>query len=158
MIGPPGAGKIMLAQRLPGIRPLLSFEEALETSTVFSVASLLHNQPLMALRPFRSPHHTISDAGLFGGGHIPRPGEVSPAHNEILFLDEFPEFRHNILDRIDLRIEIPAVRYKDLQSTQPVESSATIRDRVIHARKLQLERFAQESIYSGSLILDHSRC
>ncbi|MCE5243312.1 MAG: YifB family Mg chelatase-like AAA ATPase, partial [Desulfobacteraceae bacterium] len=209
----------MLAQRLPGILPALSFEEALETSKIFSVAGLLQNAPLMVRRPFRSPHHTISDAGLVGGGHIPRPGEVSLAHNGVLFLDEFPEFRRNvldllrqpledgqvtiaraamsltyparfmlvaamnpcpcghsgdpsrpcscsgqqiqryrgrisgpILDRIDLHLDVPAVRYEDLHSTRQVESSAVIRARVIEARRRQLERFSGEAVYSNALM------
>jgi magnesium chelatase family protein len=219
MIGPPGAGKTMLAQRLPGILPLLSYEEALETSKVFSAAGLLNHQPLLVQRPFRAPHHTISDAGLIGGGHIPRPGEVSLAHNGVLFLDEFPEFRRNILDllrqpledgqvtiarasisltyparfmlvaamnpcpcgywgshdrpckcgthqmqryrgrisgpildRIDLHIEVPALRYEDLRSIQPAEPSATIRERVIAARNRQIERYAEDGIYSNALM------
>lgn len=219
MLGSPGSGKTMLAQRLPTILPLLSFDEALETSKIYSVAGLLSNRPLMVRRPFRGPHHTISDAGLVGGGHIPKPGEVSLSHNGILFLDEFPEFRRNILDllrqpledaqvtisrasitltyparfmlvaamnpcpcgysgdpvrpctcsphtvqryrsrisgpildRIDIHLEVPAVRYEDLHSTQPVESSATVRTRIIEARKLQLERFSSEAIYSNALM------
>jgi magnesium chelatase family protein len=219
MIGPPGAGKTMLAQRLPGILPLLSYDEALETSKVFSAAGLLNNQPLLVQRPFRAPHHTISDAGLIGGGHIPRPGEVSLAHNGVLFLDEFPEFRRNILDllrqpledgqvtiarasmsltyparfmlvsamnpcpcgyagdlvrpcncsphqvqryrgrisgpimdRIDIHLEVPAVRYEDLQSTSTGESSSSIRQRIVEARKRQLERFAQDGIYANALM------
>lgn len=219
LIGPPGAGKTMLSQRLPGVLPLLSYEEALETSKVFSAAGLLNNQPLLVQRPFRSPHHTISDAGLIGGGHIPRPGEVSLAHNGVLFLDEFPEFRRNILDllrqpledgqvtiaraamsltyparfmlvaamnpcpcgyfgspdrpcncganqvaryrgrisgpildRIDLHIEVPAVRYDDLRSNVPAEPSAAIRERVVAARKRQLERGAADGIYANALM------
>ena len=220
LIGPPGAGKTMLAQRLPSILPKLSFDEALETSKIFSVAGLLKATPLMLQRPFRAPHHTISDAGLVGGGQIPRPGEVSLAHNGVLFLDEFPEFRRNvlnllrqpledgnvtiarasmsltyparfmlvaamnpcpcgfsgdplrpcicsatqvrryrsrisgpILDRIDLHIEAPAVRYEDLHSTHNAESSIEIRKRVIQARQVQLERYAKStSIYSNALM------
>jgi magnesium chelatase family protein len=217
MIGPPGSGKTMLAQRIPSILPDLSFEEALETSKVYSVAGLLDGRPLMTRRPFRAPHHTISDAGLIGGGHIPRPGEVTLAHNGVLFLDEFPEFRRNILDllrqpledgrltiaraavaltyparfmliaamnpcpcgyfgspdrpctcgshqvqryrgrisgpildRIDLHIEVPAVRYEDLRSTAAAESSAVIRGRVVAARGRQVERYARDGLYSNA--------
>ncbi len=209
MIGPPGSGKTMLAKRLPSILPPLTFEEALATTKIHSVAGILpKDKALITERPFRSPHHTVSDAALIGGGSIPRPGEVSFSHHGVLFLDELPEFKKNVLevlrqpledykvtisrskmsvefpanfmlaaamnpcpcgyftdptkectcntaqiqkymarisgpllDRIDIHIEVPAVKFKDLASSSTGEKSEEIRKRVVKAREIQNKRF-----------------
>lgn len=117
LIGPPGSGKTMLAQRLPGILPPLGFEEALEVTKIYSVAGLLDGRGLLSERPFRAPHHTISDIALIGGGSYPRPGEVCLAHRGVLFLDELPEFRRSALEVL----------------RQPLEDGVATISRVAHA-------------------------
>ena len=209
MIGPPGSGKSMMAKRLPSILPPLSLHESLETTQIHSVAGKLsRGTSLISQRPFRSPHHTISSVALVGGGHNPQPGEISLAHNGVLFCDELPEFNRSVLevmrqpledrkitisrsrytveypcsfmfvasmnpcpcgyygdlthhcvctpgqiqrymnkisgpllDRIDIQCEIQPVTFNDLSHMQPGEPSASIRERVIAARKIQEERY-----------------
>jgi len=209
MLGPPGSGKSMLAKRIPSLMPPMLLEEAMETTKIHSTCGLLvGKQPaFVATRPFRAPHHSISDAGLLGGSANPTPGEVSLAHNGVLFLDELPEFKRPtlevlrqpledgcvtisraagsltfpaefvlvaalnpcpcgfygdrkrrcrcslvqvqryrqrisgpLLDRIDLHLEVPAVTYNEMSRTEPGESSASIRGRVLKARALQTAR------------------
>jgi len=219
LIGPPGSGKTMLAKRLPSILPSITLDEALETTKIHSVIGLISSESaIVAVRPFRSPHHTISDVALIGGGSFPRPGEASLAHNGVLFLDELPEFHRNalevlrqpledgvvaiarastsltypakfmlaaamnpcpcgfygdpqrectctpfqvqkyrarisgpLLDRIDMHIEVPPVKYQELAGDKEEESSLTIRARVQKARDLQRERFKKhKSVYCNA--------
>jgi magnesium chelatase family protein len=218
-IGPPGAGKTMLAKRLPSILPPLNLHEALETTKIHSVAGkLARDSSLITVRPFRSPHHTISDVALVGGGQFPQPGEISMAHNGVLFLDELPEFKRTVLevlrqpledrvvtisrakfsveypasfmlvaamnpcpcgyynhpekdcvcgpgivqkylnkvsgpllDRIDIHVEVTPVPFRELNNSRPSERSEFVRERVVAARKIQEERYAdKKGIYCNA--------
>jgi magnesium chelatase family protein len=221
MIGPPGAGKTMLAKRLPTILPPLSLNEALETTKIHSVAGKLSREAgLLTTRPYRSPHHTVSDVALVGGGGNPQPGEISLAHNGVLFLDELPEFKRSVLevmrqpmeerrvtisrakvsidypsnfmlvasmnpcpcgyynhpekecvcgpgvvqrylskvsgpllDRIDLHVEVVPVSFDEMTANRTVESSDSIRKRVVLARDIQSQRFKdQQNIYCNAMM------
>lgn len=218
MSGPPGSGKTLLARSLPSILPDITLEEALEVTRIYSVAGqLTHDQPLVAARPFRSPHHTASGVSLVGGGTWPKPGEISLAHRGILFLDEFPEFSRQVLenlrqpmedglvtvsraagtiqfpakfmlvaarnpcpcgyatdtytrcvcspvqilnynkkisgpllDRIDLHIDVPKIKFEKLESGENNEASEKVRQRVQSARQLQEARFKDFDIFTNS--------
>ena len=219
LIGPPGSGKSMLSKRLPSILPDMTWEESLEVSQVYSVVGMLTpRNPLVTQRPFRSPHHTVSNAGLAGGGSNPRPGEISLAHKGVLFLDEMPEFRKDtldlmrqpledgkvtisrvsgavtypaefmlvcamnpckcgyypdmqkcrctaasieryinrisqpLLDRIDICVETPQIKFEELSGTKKEECSDTIRERVIEVHAIQKKRYQKEDFQFNSQI------
>ena len=218
LVGPPGAGKSMMARRIPSILPPLTSAEAVDATRVHSVAGRLSaGQGLLTRRPFRAPHHAVSDAGLVGGGGLPRPGEASLAHHGVLFLDELPEFRRSaleslrqpledgaihigrarasvrlparfmliaamnpcpcghhgepegrcrcsptqvrryrarvsgpLMDRMDLHVQVPAARPEQLTSARPVESSDSIRERVVEARRRQTVRYLGAGVFANA--------
>jgi magnesium chelatase family protein len=223
LIGPPGSGKSMISKRLPSILPEMTWEESLAVTQIYSVMGMLSaKSPLVLQRPFRSPHHTISNAGLVGGGTNPRPGEISMAHHGVLFLDEMPEFRKDTLDlmrqpledgtvtisrvsgavtypaefmmvcamnpckcgwhgdpsgrctcsvqavesyrsrisgpmmdRIDIVIEVPAVKFEDLSNRTEAEPSSEIKKRVDAARNRQHERFGKHTAMCNARMGPH---
>lgn len=220
MLGPPGAGKTMLARRISTIMPDITLEEAVDTTKIHSIVGLIpSDSPLIASRPFRSPHHTTSDVALVGGGQYPHPGEISLAHNGVLFLDELPEFNRNVLealrqpledgevnisrasgslsyparftlvcamnpcpcgyfthpekeckctpyqvqkyrskisgpllDRIDIHIEVPPMKFAEVSDDKKAEESAQIRERVNKARRIQLKRFENKKYFSNAFM------